>query len=218
MTSDISSFDAIQGRRLHARAEDVVPLTSGRHCGTWRSPTGRSTSWNATAAQAKPFYAYVPYTLVHYPTLPCQEFTGSTGHGDWADCLAQMDHNVGRLLDTVDRLGLRDDTVVVSTSQRQRRGPVHSAQTGIGGAVVGQHVHPDGRVQPRSVHHPLAYRVPADRVTDAVVHPGGHLHHVAAHDGRRRTGDRPIDGVDQRELLLGESETFSARGVSNLLR
>lgn len=69
-----------------------------------------------SAAAKKPFYAYVPYTLVHYSTLPSAEFKGSTGHGDWADCLAQMDHNVGRLLDTVERLGLRDDTIVVFTS------------------------------------------------------------------------------------------------------
>jgi arylsulfatase len=60
-----------------------------------------------SAAAKKPFYAYVPYTLVHYPTIPSAQFKGKTGHGDWADCLAQMDHNVGRLLDTIDELGLR---------------------------------------------------------------------------------------------------------------
>ncbi len=69
-----------------------------------------------SASAKKPFYAYVPYTLVHYPTLPSAEFKGSTGNGEWADCLAQMDHNVGRLLETIDRLGLRDDTIVVFTS------------------------------------------------------------------------------------------------------
>ncbi len=46
-------------------------------------------------AANEPFYAYVPYTLVHYPTVPPAEFKGATGQGDWADCLAQMDHNVG---------------------------------------------------------------------------------------------------------------------------
>src|SRR5439155_27270365 len=46
-----------------------------------------------SAAANTPFYAYVPYSLVHYPTLPSAQFQGSTGNGDWADCLAQIDHN-----------------------------------------------------------------------------------------------------------------------------
>jgi Sulfatase len=58
------------------------------------------------ATTGKPFYAYVPFTLVHYPTLPSAEFKGATGHGDWADCLAQIDHNVGRLLNAVESLSL----------------------------------------------------------------------------------------------------------------
>jgi hypothetical protein len=35
----------------------------------------------------------------------------STGNGDWADMLAEMDHNVGQTLDAVDRLGVRDNTI-----------------------------------------------------------------------------------------------------------
>jgi arylsulfatase len=30
----------------------------------------------------KPFYAYIPFTLVHFPTLPNQKFAGKTGYGD----------------------------------------------------------------------------------------------------------------------------------------
>jgi len=33
------------------------------------------------------------------------------GNGDWADMLAEMDHNVGQTLDAVDRLGVRDNTI-----------------------------------------------------------------------------------------------------------
>jgi arylsulfatase len=36
----------------------------------------------------KPFYAYVPFTLVHFPALPGQKFAGTTGFGDFADSLA----------------------------------------------------------------------------------------------------------------------------------
>src|SRR5215831_13257833 len=52
----------------------------------------------------KPFYAYVPFKLVHFPALPSPAFTGKTGYGDFADCLAEMDANVGQLLDAVDDL------------------------------------------------------------------------------------------------------------------
>jgi len=37
----------------------------------------------------KPFYAYVPFTLVHFPTLPNPKFAGRTGYGDFPDSLAE---------------------------------------------------------------------------------------------------------------------------------
>jgi arylsulfatase len=56
----------------------------------------------------KPFFAYVPYTMVHIPVVPHPDFSGSTGNGFWADTLAQIDAYAGELLDTVDKLGIRD--------------------------------------------------------------------------------------------------------------
>ena len=38
---------------------------------------------------------------------------GRSGNGDWADCLLQMDGDFGDLLDRVDALGLRANTIVV---------------------------------------------------------------------------------------------------------
>jgi arylsulfatase len=38
----------------------------------------------------KPFYAYVPFTLVHFPTLPNPQFAEKTGFGDFPDALAEM--------------------------------------------------------------------------------------------------------------------------------
>jgi arylsulfatase A-like enzyme len=64
----------------------------------------------------KPFYAYVPYTQVHFPTLPNPKFSGRTGFGDFPDALAEMDVNVGEILDAIDQLGIRDNTVVIFTS------------------------------------------------------------------------------------------------------
>lgn len=122
-----------------------------------------------SASAKKAFYAYVPYTLVHYPTLPSAEFKGLTGSGDWADCLAQMDHNVGRLLDSIERLGLRDDTIVVFTSDN---GADTSTQhkRGSAGPWAGTMFTPmegSNRV-PFIIRWPG--RIGADRETDAIVH------------------------------------------------
>lgn len=64
----------------------------------------------------KPFFTYVSLTQPHLPTEPNPAFKGVTGNGDWADMLAEMDSNVGALLSAVDRLGVRDNTIVIFTS------------------------------------------------------------------------------------------------------
>jgi arylsulfatase A-like enzyme len=73
-----------------------------------------------SVASGKPFYAYVPFTLVHFPTLPNPKFSGKTGFGDFPDSLAEMDGHVGEILDAVDTLGIRDNTIVVFTSDNGR--------------------------------------------------------------------------------------------------
>ena len=67
------------------------------------------------AKGGKPFFAYVALTQPHLPTLPNPAFKGKTGNGDWADMLAEMDANVGQMLDAVDRAGVRDNTIVIFT-------------------------------------------------------------------------------------------------------
>jgi len=64
---------------------------------------------NANAA--KPFFAYVAFSLVHFPTLPNPEFVGKTGNGDWADCLAEMDYRTGQILDAIKEAGIEENTM-----------------------------------------------------------------------------------------------------------
>jgi arylsulfatase A-like enzyme len=79
--------------------------------------TRRTVTFMERQAQAKkPFFAYATITQPHLPTLPNPAFAGKTGNGDWADMLAEMDHNVGQMLDAVERLGIRDDTIVIFAS------------------------------------------------------------------------------------------------------
>src|SRR5258708_7405809 len=60
----------------------------------------------------KPFFVYVPYTQPHMPTIPSPDFQNKTRNGDFADVLAEIDAHVGLLLDAVDKLGIRGNTIL----------------------------------------------------------------------------------------------------------
>jgi arylsulfatase len=171
----------------------------------------RTVEFMTRAVQAgKPFYAYVPFTLVHAPALPNPAFTGKTGNGDFADCLAEMDANVGRLLDAVDRLRIRDNTIVVFTSDNGPD-PTFPSQ-GSSGPWRGYYfTHMEG-----SLRTPFIIRwpghVPAGRVSNEIVHAVDTFTTLARVAGASVPQDRAIDGVDQTEFLLGRSERSAREG------
>ena len=106
------------------------------------------------ASAGKPFYAYVSFSLVHFPTLPNREFAGKTGNGDWADCLAEMDYRTGQILDAIKEAGIEDNTLVVFTSDNGAGGDASLGRRQR--AVAGHLFHGDGGRDSRAVHHPLA--------------------------------------------------------------
>ncbi len=44
-----------------------------------------------------PFFAFVPFTQPHLPTLPHLDFDGKTGNGHYADVLAEIDYRAGQI-------------------------------------------------------------------------------------------------------------------------
>lgn len=162
------------------------------------------------AKAGKPFYAYVPFTSVHYPMLPNPKFAGKTGYGDFADGLAEMDANVGGLLDAVDNLGIRDNTIFVFTSDN---GPDPTAPSqGWSGPWRGYYfTHMEG-----SLRTPFIIRwpnhVPAGRVSNEIVHAVDTFATLAKIAGGKVPMDRPIDGIDQRDFFFGKSEKSFREG------
>jgi arylsulfatase len=43
---------------------------------------------------------------MHMPTIPRAEFKGTSGQGEWADCLLELDADFGSVLDTLKDLGV----------------------------------------------------------------------------------------------------------------
>jgi arylsulfatase A-like enzyme len=173
--------------------------------------TRRTIDFMKRSVQArKPFYAYVPFTLVHFPTLPHPEFAGKTGFGDFPDALAEMDAHVGELLDTVDGLGIRENTIVIFTSDN---GPEATwPWQGSSGPWQGYYfTHMEGSLRvPFIIRWPG--KIPAGRVSNEIVHEVDTYTTLARIAGTQVPQDRPIDGVDQTEFLLGRTETSGREG------
>jgi hypothetical protein len=138
----------------------------------------------------KPFFAYATLTQPHLPTLPNPAFAGKTGNGDWADMLAEMDANVGQMLDAVDRLGIRDNTIVIFASDN---GPEFvRPYDGWAGPWRGQYFTAwEGGIRvPFMIRWPG--HVPAGRVSDRDRSLRGPVSDDRQHGGRERA-HRPRD-------------------------
>jgi arylsulfatase len=174
--------------------------------------TRRSIAFMERQAKArKPFFAYATLTQPHLPTLPNPSFVGKTGHGDWADMLAELDHNVGMMLDALDRLDLTEDTIVIFASDN---GPEFiKPWDGWAGPWRGQYFTAlEGGIRvPFLIRWPA--RVPAGRVSDEIVHAVDLFPTLASIAGGSVPSDRPIDGVDQSSFFLGKTEESSREGI-----
>jgi len=63
--------------------------------------------------ERKPFFLYYPITQIHFPTRAHPDFAGKTGAGDIGDAMADVDYNVGLVLDALKRLGVERNTLVL---------------------------------------------------------------------------------------------------------
>lgn len=197
-----------------------------------RKYTDKSIAWMKEHLESKPdqpFLLYLCHTMMHTVVDASPEFRDQTGNGLYADTLQELDHECGRLLKAIDHLGLREDTLVIFTSDNgpwsndQER--QHKKQEGklankvgvpwskgpeiawgdAGPLREGKASSYEGGVRvPCLVRWPG--KVPAGRVNDAIFATLDFMPTFANLAGFEVPQDRVIDGVDQTELLLGNSE------------
>jgi arylsulfatase A-like enzyme len=71
--------------------------------------------------RARPFFLYFATHDIHVPRIPNPRFAGKTSMGPRGDAIAELDWSVGRVLDTLDRLDLARNTILMFSSDN---GPV----------------------------------------------------------------------------------------------
>ncbi|MEO8028092.1 MAG: arylsulfatase [Bryobacteraceae bacterium] len=77
--------------------------------------TNRAVSF-IEANRARDFFLYFASHDIHVPRVPNRRFRDATVMGPRGNAIAEFDWSVGRILETIDRHGLRNDTLVIVSS------------------------------------------------------------------------------------------------------
>ncbi len=79
---------------------------------------------HAEAAESgTPFFLYVPLSSPHGPVVPTKAWQNKSGLNEHADFVMQTDHTVGQIVKAIDEAGLRENTMIVFTSDNGTSGP-----------------------------------------------------------------------------------------------
>ena len=165
-------------------------------------------------AAGKPFFLYLPFSMGHVPNLPSAQFKGKSRIGNYGDKLMEGDYHVGQILDALKQLNVDDNTLLVFCSDNgpfgetaREFGNQGTPDMGNSGPFRGEL----GEVTEGSLRTFCFIRWPGH------VKPGSTSYAMfsimdffptfANMIGAKVPTDRPIDGVDQTDVLLGKSQT-----------
>lgn len=169
--------------------------------------------------QNQPFFVYIPHTMPHTRLDASKQFKGKSSRGLYGDVIEEIDFNVGRLLDTLQKLNLADNTYVLFTSdngpwliknQNHQDGRLPKDHGGSAGPLRSGKVSTfEGGVRvPAILWGPG--RVPAGTTCDAIATTMDVLPTFAALADAEVPTDRVIDGDDISHLFHGNFEQADA--------
>lgn len=107
------------GGRALWRDEDI-PDSLLRHAIGWLGQAAHKDT-GGSQAERQPFFMFFATNDVHVPRQPHERFRGLSPMGLRGEAILQLDYTVGRLCAALDSLGLRDNTLIILTSDN---GPV----------------------------------------------------------------------------------------------
>jgi arylsulfatase len=207
-----ATFTRVMSGKRGEKPEELDVYGRAKRTTIDREITDHAIDFIKRKAKAKqPFFAFLPYTQTHEPVDPHPDYKGRTGNGSFADVLAQTDAYVGDLLDTIDKLGLKDNTLFIFTSDNGREGIPRSF--GFTGPWRGGMFSPyEGSLRvPFLIRWPG--KIPARRTSNEIVHAVDLFVTLAKWVGGTVPRDRTLDSADQTGFLMGKSDKSARESV-----
>lgn len=160
-----------------------------------------------------PFFLYLPHTMLHNPLGVSEEFKGSSNWGEYGDAIQELDHNVGRIFDSLERMGIEDNTIVIYASDNGR-GPGRTPEQKIRGRKLSTY---EGGLRVPAIAWGPGLGLQAGAVSSAVVRAMDWYPTLATFAGIKVPEGRVIDGRDMSPLLKGETTIVPPPGMKKSL-
>ena len=155
----------------------------------------------------QPFFLYVPHVMPHVPIFASAEFKGHSPNGLYADVVEELDASVGKMVDAIERAGIRENTLIILSSDN---GPFLSYGSNAGtsgGLREGKLTAYEGGVRvPCIMSWPG--KIPAARVSDEALMTIDLLPTIAKWLGAPLPNN-PLDGLDISDCLFGKANAKS---------
>ena len=161
----------------------------------------------------KPFFLYLPHTMLHKPLGVSEPFRGTSDWGEYGDAIQELDHNVGRIFDTLKNLQIDDETIVVYASDNGR-GPGRTPEQKIQGRKLSTY---EGGIRVPAIAWGPGVGVQAGKRSRAVVRAMDWYPTLATLAGIAVPEGRVIDGRDITSLLKGDTQFVPAAGLKTTL-
>ncbi len=143
----------------------------------------------------KPFFVYVPHTMIHFPLAASEAFLGKSKMGLIGDTIEEIDWSVGQIMSTLKELHLDSKTLVIFTSDN---GPAKRAAPPFQG---NKGTNFEGGVrEPCMMRWPG--RIPAGTTCNQIAGNIDILPTVASLVGVQLPSDRVFDGRDISSLMF----------------
>ncbi len=159
--------------------------------------------------RGRPFFLYLPHATPGSTRKPHvgERFGGKSKNGAWGDAVEELDWSAGMILDTLARLGLDEQTLVIWTSDNgaPRRNPPQGSNAPLSG--WGYTTDEGGMRVPLIARWPK--HIPAGATCRQLATAMDLLPTFAKLAGAEPPADRPIDGRDIRPLLFGRDGATS---------
>ncbi len=174
--------------------------------------TDEAISWMEQHRE-RPFFVYLPHTMLHNPLGVSESFKGSSDWGEYGDAIQEMDHHVGRLMDAIERIGIADNTLVIYASDNGR-GPGRASDQKIRGHKLSTF---EGGIRVPAIAWGPGLGLQQGVTSSAVVRAMDWYPTIATLAGIEVPERKVIDGRDLSPLLKGETRIVPPPGLKQSL-